>query len=86
MPYYDMYGLDYYLCFPYKDALQEYEEKFINCSNTKEYIDKVIRSYDRRYEQFMNNSHKEIILSKGETLEDALLRMNIKLISKNNIK
>lgn len=80
LPYYDEYGLDYYLCFPYKDALQEYKERFINRGNTKEYIDKVIGSYDKRYEQFMNNSHNKIMLSKGETLEDALVKMNIKLI------
>jgi len=84
LPYYDQYGIDYYLCFPSKDALSEYENRFIKRGNTKEYIDRVIGSYDKRYDQFINNKHKKIELSKGETLEDALLKMNIRLINKSD--
>ena len=79
LPYYDKYGIDYYLCFPSKEALSEYEERFINRGNTREYINKVLKNYDERYEQLNNNLHKKIELSVGETLEDALLKMNFTL-------
>ena len=34
LPYYDKYGIDYYLCFPNKEALFEYETRFINRGNS----------------------------------------------------
>ena len=82
LPFYDKYGIDYYLCFPSREALAEYEERFINRGNTREYINKVLKDYDKRYNQFTNNSHKKVELSIGETLEDALLRLKYKLIDK----
>lgn len=82
LPYYDNYNIDYYLCFPSKEALNEYEERFINRGNTQEYINKVLSNYDERYIQFTNNPHKKIELSVGETLEDALLKRNFALIKK----
>lgn len=80
LPYYDINNIDYYLCFPTKDSLKEYKKRFVNRGNNKEYIAKVLSSYDRRYEQFKNNKHKHIELSFGETLEDALIKMGINLI------
>lgn len=77
LPNYDKYEIEYYLCFPYKDALYEYKERFLNRGNTKEYIDRVIGDYDKRYEQFMSNPHKKILLKKGETLEDILKKDGI---------
>lgn len=82
LPYYDKYDIDYYLCFPNKEAVCEYKDRFINRGNTQEYIDKVLSSFDKRYIQFINNSHKKIILLPGETLEDALLKKNYTLIKK----
>ena len=77
LPNYDKYGIEYYLCFPYKNALSEYGERFLNRGNTREYIDRVIGDYDKRYEQFMSNPHKKLLLKKGETLEDVLKREKI---------
>ncbi len=82
LPYYEDYNIDYYLCFPSKEALGEYRERFINRGNSTEYINRVLNSYDKRYMQFINNPHKKIELSVGETLEDALLKMNFRLIKK----
>lgn len=79
LPYYDKYHLDYYLCFPSKEALKEYEKRFILRGNKKEYIDKVLGDYDKRYQQFKKNPHKKIELNYGETLEIALLNMKIAL-------
>lgn len=79
LTYYDKSNIDYYLCYPCKEALKEYENRFINRGNNKTYIDKVISSFDKRYEQFKNNPHKQIELNVGETLEDALIKMGIKL-------
>ncbi len=82
LPYYDKYWIDYYLCFPTKDALGEYEKRFRERGNNETYIDKVISSFTHRYQQFIENPHKKIELSKWETLEDALLKMKLKLIPK----
>ena len=80
LPYYDINNIDYYLCFPTKDALKEYENRFISRGNNREYIDKVLSNYDERYDQFKSNPHKHIELSLGETLETALIKMGIDLI------
>ena len=79
LPYYDINNIDYYLCFPNKDALKEYEDRFINRGNNKEYINKVLSNYDERYNQFKSNPHKHIELSCGETLENALIKLGIDL-------
>lgn len=79
LPYYDYYNIDYYLCFPSKEAFSEYKDRFINRGNNQEFINRVINSYDKRYNEFINNPHKKIELSLGETLEDALLKMDFKL-------
>ena len=80
LPYYDKYWIDYYLCFPTKDALEDYEARFRWRGNNETYIDKVLSSYDKRYQQFIDNSHKKIELLKWETLENALLKMWFQLI------
>lgn len=77
LPYYDSNHIDYYLCFPTKDALKEYENRFIGRGNQRDYIDKVLSNYDKRYNQFKSNPHKHIELSFGETLETALIKMGI---------
>lgn len=79
LQYYEENNIDYYLCFPSKEALKEYESRFINRGNNKDYIDKVLSSYDIRYNQFKTNPHKKIELECGETLEMALLKMGIEL-------
>lgn len=79
LPYYDSNNIDYYLCFPSKDAFKDYEDRFINRGNNRDYIDKVLNSYDKSYEQFKQNPHKKIVLECGETLETALIKMKIKL-------
>lgn len=82
LPQYDKYGIDYTLCFPSKEALSEYENRFRERWNNETYIRKVIDSYDKRYEQFKSNPHKKIELSIWETLEDILLKMDFPLIPK----
>lgn len=80
LPYYDINNIDYYLCFPTKDALKEYKNRYINRGNNKDYINKILNNYDLRYAQFKANPHKHIELSLGETLESALIKMGIDLI------
>ena len=80
IPYYDMNDIDYWLCFPSKEALIEYENRFISRGNNKEYIDKVLNDYEKRYNQFKSNPHRHIELSLGETLEIALIKMGVNLI------
>lgn len=80
LPYYDINGIDYYLCFPTKTAIKEYKKRFIERGNNDNYIHHVLHNYDRRYKQFKDNPHKHIELTEGETLETALLKMRINLI------
>lgn len=82
LPQYDKSWIDYYLCFPTKEALNEYEIRFRERWNNETYIRKVIDSYDKRYQQFKNNPHKKIELSIWETLEDVLLNKDFPLIQK----
>lgn len=79
LPYYEANNIDYYLCFPNKEALKEYEDRYITRGNNQDYIHKVLSSYEKRYSQFKLNPHKHIELSLGETLETALIKMEIKL-------
>ena len=81
LPEYDKNDIDYILAFPSKEALSEYRERFITRGNNQEYIEKVLGNYDLRYQQFTSSKHKTIELLKGETLEDALIRLNYKLIN-----
>ena len=83
LPIYEKYGIDYYLCFPSKDALKEYKNRFIKRGNNMDYIENIFNSYDKRYEQFKNNKHFKIELGKGKTLEDYLLENNYYLKMEN---
>lgn len=71
---YDKNNITYSLCYPNKESLQFYENRYIGRWNNQKYIDKVLWSYDRRYDEFWSNKNQKIILNWDETLEDYLLK------------
>lgn len=81
-PHYDKNGIDYIICYPSKDAIVEYEDRMRGRGNSEEFIAGVMNSFDKRWEEFLSNPHKKIILDKGETLENRLIKMGVKLIKK----
>lgn len=76
---YDQNSISYILCFPVKEDLINYKERYIKRGNNKEYIDKVIDSYDMRYCQFKDKCKQEILLTNNMTLEDWLWDNNYSL-------
>lgn len=78
---YDEYNIPYILCYPDKKSLEIYRKRYIDRGNNKEYIDKVINTFEFRERQFESMSAKKIILHGNATLEDYLINNHFKLIS-----
>ena len=83
LPIYDESQIDYLLAFPEREALVDYEERFRGRGNNVYYINKVLSNYDLRFKQFTESKHAKIILQRGETLEDAMIRLGYDLITKD---
>lgn len=79
---YDNENIEYVICYPCKQALEEYRQRYINRGNNENYINRVIDSYDFRVKQWNEYPNEKIILNCNETLEDYLLNNNYKLIEK----
>lgn len=80
LPIYDKNNIDYVVAFPSKEALAEYEQRFLQRGNNNGYINRVLSTYDKRFKQFMSSSHEKLILEYGETLEDKLIKEGYTLI------
>lgn len=80
---YDENHIDYVLCFPEKSAIKIYEERYKKRGNNKEYIDKVVGTYNDRFEEFTQKKVPHIILKGNETLEDYLIKNNYKLVKRD---
>lgn len=79
---YDNENIPYIICYPCKEALEEYKQRFIKRGNNEDYINKVINTYDLRVQQWNEKSNKKIILGCNETLEDYLINHDYELILK----
>lgn len=80
---YDENNIDYVLCYPNKSSMKIYEERYKERGNNKEYIDKVVNTYDYRLKQFEEKIAPKIILQGNETLEDYLIKNNYKLVKRD---
>lgn len=80
---YDENDIDYVLCFPEKSAIKIYEERYKKRGNNKEYISKIVDTYDDSFEEFNKMQVPQIILQGDETLEDYLIKHNYKLIKRD---
>lgn len=82
IPVYVENNIDFVLCFPSLEAIEEYKNKYVERGNTKEFADHLIEIYEEIFKKCMAMPNEKIILGKGETLEAALLKMGVKLIEK----
>lgn len=80
--FYDTYGLEYIMCVPTKSAYKEYEKRFKSRGNSKEWIEKNKRYYKVAFQRCKDFKGEKIWLKRGETLEDVLLKRNVRLIPK----
>lgn len=71
---YDENKIEYILCYPEKSAIGLYEKRYRERGNNEDYIEKVVSTYDERFEEFKQKNVPQIILQGEETLEDYLIR------------
>lgn len=81
---YDKYNIKYTLCYPEKDAIEYYRQRYIQRGNNQEYISKVVDTYEVRKKEFDERDVPKIILKGNETLEDYLINAGYKLIKRDN--
>lgn len=81
--FYDTYGLNYIVCYPTKSAYKKYIKRFKDRGNSSEWIEKNKKFYQVAYQRCKNFKGKKILLHDNETLEDALIKRNYKLIPKD---
>lgn len=80
---YEKNKIDYVLCYPTKQSIEIYKQRYKNRGNNKEYIEKVMNTYDMHLRHFKERKVPKFILNGNETLEDYLLKHNYKLIKRN---
>ena len=69
-------NIDFYIVYPRKHCRDEYRERFIKRGNTREYVDKFMRSWDDFVDKLDNIDHeKKINLRSGQYLSDVLYRL-----------
>ena len=78
---YEQNNIQYTLCYPNKDSLHIYRQRYIDRGNNEHYVSKVTGSYDMRFEQFKALDSSGIILEGEQTLEDYLLSNHYNLTS-----
>ena len=76
---YDKNNIDYTLCFPTIEAFTNYRNNLIKRGNDSGFVDKLVKLYPKRYQQFKQSSHKQIELKEGEMLEDVLINLGYDL-------
>ncbi len=81
--FYETYNLDYILCYPTKSAYRKYKKRFEMRGNSKEWIEKNRGIYEKSYDKLKNFKGEKIVLKDDETLEDALIKRNFKLIPRD---
>ncbi len=80
---YDKNDIEYVMCFPDKESLNIYVQRYIERGNNKDYIEGIVNNYDEMINKFMEKDKKKIVLSGNETLEDYLLENNYKLVKRD---
>lgn len=75
-------GIDFILCYPSREALQEYPQRFRNRGNTEQYIKMKLEQYEEKMRFFAQLDVEKIILKEKETLEDYFIKAGIYLNTK----
>lgn len=79
---YDKENIPYIICYPCKEALEEYKQRYMKRENSIEYIEKTIGSYDSKVKKWSENSNAKIILGCNEWLETYLIKNGYNLIER----
>lgn len=74
--------IEFTLCYPVKEDLPYYIERFKNRGNSEKYIQMKLNQYKDRMTTYRDLAVPRIVLSNNERLEDYLLKNNFKLILK----
>ena len=81
-PYYEEHNIEYTICYPSKEAFEDYRKLYIKRGNNEDWINKVCSHYYKVFSKLGALTKPKIILNKGETLEDVLIKQGVKLIKK----
>jgi len=79
---YDREGIPYIICYPCKEALNEYKQRYVNRGNNAIYIEKTINSYDLKVQKWNEKPNDKIVLKLNEMLETYLLKNGYNLKEK----
>lgn len=75
-------GIDFILCYPVKDDLNNYIKRYRDRGNSEKYIKWKIEQYDEKMEYFKNLDVPKIILANNDTIETYLIKQNYNLVKK----
>ena len=75
---YIKHNLDFVLCYPGRESLKNYQDRFLKRGNTDAYVQKKINEYNDRVEYFNKINIPKIILKDNQYLEDYLLDQEYK--------
>lgn len=81
-PYYEENNIDYTICYPSKEAFEDYRKLYVKRGNNEDWINRVCNHYYKVFSKLESLNKPKIILFKGETLEEALIKQGVKLIKK----
>jgi len=78
----DEENIPYIICYPCKEDLEVYKQRYRDRGNSPEYIEKTINSYDFKVQRWSEKSAKRIVLRHNEMLETYLLNNVYDLIER----
>ena len=77
---YKNFGIEFVVCYPSVEAFEDYKKRYISRGNSQIWIDNLVNYYDKFVVKKLEKSNYEkMILDKGETLEDKLIKLGYKL-------
>lgn len=79
---YKLNNLDFVLCYPNKNSIAYYEQRYRKRGNTEEYIKWKLSQYDERLVFYNSLPNKKIVLRDDEYLEDYFIKKDFKLRKK----
>ena len=79
LPWYEKYEIEYILCYPHKDYINEYFKRYEERGNNEYFINKMRNGYQEEYEIWKQKEVLKFILEENEYLEDYLLKNNYEL-------
>lgn len=74
--------IEFILCYPSKDSLNYYIQRYGARGNSEKYIKWKLAQYDEKMKYFRSLNVKKIVLTDNQTIEDYLKQKNIGLLKK----